>query len=204
MKVEGFVFSFFTTFLGHHRDRLLVHLEGPDGHGGARHLAGLGLLIGGYLLVTSRRIGPRPSDLSGRRGRRRRRRDRALQPRQLLAVLHLHVRRSSPCSAWHLRLLARAARWRWTFAMTHGPDVRALRHSPAVEQMLGLAAAGAAPAPRRLRARGAVRSGPSPALAAVEPRVSAVARGDRVSRVTVGSRALETCEAALAMRRSGW
>ena len=56
-------------------------------------------MCGGFFWFVARRIEPRPEDRAGRRDRRRRRRDRLLQPGQLLAVRHRagrHDRRPRP------------------------------------------------------------------------------------------------------------
>jgi hypothetical protein len=63
MKVEGLVFSVFTTFLGITTIVYWFTSKDPTGTAALAISAGLGLLIGGYLLLTSRRIEPRPSDL---------------------------------------------------------------------------------------------------------------------------------------------
>ncbi len=64
MKVEGLVFSVFTTFLGGTAIVYWFTSKDPTGTAALAIGAGLGLLIGGYLLVTARRLGPRPSDLA--------------------------------------------------------------------------------------------------------------------------------------------
>jgi hypothetical protein len=63
MKVEGLVFSVFTTFLAGAAIVYWFTSKDPTGTAALAISAGLGLLIGGYLLVTARRLGPRPSDL---------------------------------------------------------------------------------------------------------------------------------------------
>ena len=63
MKVEGFVFSVFTVFLGGTAIIYWFTSKDPTGTAALAISAGLGLLIGGYLLVTAKRMGPRPSDL---------------------------------------------------------------------------------------------------------------------------------------------
>jgi hypothetical protein len=64
MKVEGLVFSVFTTFLGVTAIVYWYTSKDPTGTAALAISAGLGLLIGGYLLVTAKRLGPRPSDLA--------------------------------------------------------------------------------------------------------------------------------------------
>jgi len=64
MKVEGLVFSVFTTFLGITAIVYWYTSKDPTGTAALAISAGLGLLIGGYLLVTAKRLGPRPSDLA--------------------------------------------------------------------------------------------------------------------------------------------
>ena len=63
MKVEGLVFSVFTSFLGVTAIVYWYTSKDPTGTAALAISAGLGLLIGGYLLVTAKRLGPRPSDL---------------------------------------------------------------------------------------------------------------------------------------------
>jgi hypothetical protein len=63
MKVEGLVFSVFTTFLGITAVVYWYTSKDPTGTAALAISAGLGLLVGGYLLVTAKRTGPRPSDL---------------------------------------------------------------------------------------------------------------------------------------------
>jgi Cytochrome c oxidase subunit IV len=63
MKVEGLVFSVFTTFLGITAIVYWYTSKDPTGTAALAISAGLGLLVGGYLLVTAKRMGPRPSDL---------------------------------------------------------------------------------------------------------------------------------------------
>jgi Cytochrome c oxidase subunit IV len=63
MKVEGLVFSVFTSFLGVTAVVYWYTSKDPTGTAALAISAGLGLLIGGYLLVTAKRLGPRPSDL---------------------------------------------------------------------------------------------------------------------------------------------
>ena len=64
MKVESFVFNVFTSFLGVTAVVYWFTSKDPTGTAALAISAGLGALIGGYLLVTSRRIEPRPSDLA--------------------------------------------------------------------------------------------------------------------------------------------
>ena len=63
MKVEGFVFSVFTAFLSVTAVVYWFTSKDPTGTAALAIASGLGLLIGGYLLVTAKRMGPRPSDL---------------------------------------------------------------------------------------------------------------------------------------------
>jgi Cytochrome c oxidase subunit IV len=63
MKVEGLVFSVFTSFLGVTAIVYWYTSKDPTGTAALAISAGLGLLIGGYLLMTAKRLGPRPSDL---------------------------------------------------------------------------------------------------------------------------------------------
>ncbi len=64
MKVEGLVFSVFTSFLGVTAIVYWYTSKDPTGTAALGISAGLGLLIGGYLLLTGKRTGPRPSDLA--------------------------------------------------------------------------------------------------------------------------------------------
>jgi hypothetical protein len=64
MKVEGLVFSVFTSFLGVTAVVYWYTSKDPTGTAALAISSGLGLLIGGYLLVTAKRLGPRPSDLA--------------------------------------------------------------------------------------------------------------------------------------------
>lgn len=63
MKVEGLVFSVFTVFLSITAVVYWFTSYDPTGTAALAICSGLGLLVGGYLLVTARRFGPRPSDL---------------------------------------------------------------------------------------------------------------------------------------------
>ena len=63
MKVEGFVFSVFTAFGTVAAIVYWFTSKDPTGTAALGIAAGLGLLVGGYLLVTAKRMGPRPSDL---------------------------------------------------------------------------------------------------------------------------------------------
>ena len=63
MKVEGFVFSVFTAFLTVAAVVYWFTSKDPTGTAALSISAGLGVLVGGYLLVTAKRMGPRPSDL---------------------------------------------------------------------------------------------------------------------------------------------
>ena len=64
MKVESLVFNVFTSFLGITAVVYWFTSKDPTGTAALGISAGLGALIGGYLLVTARRIEPRPSDLA--------------------------------------------------------------------------------------------------------------------------------------------
>ncbi len=64
MKVEGLVFGVFTTFLGGAAIVYWYTSKDPTGTAALAISALLGVLIGGYLLVTAKRLGPRPSDLA--------------------------------------------------------------------------------------------------------------------------------------------
>jgi hypothetical protein len=63
MKVEGLVFSVFTVFLSITAVVYWFTSKDPTGTAALAISSGLGLLVGGYLLVTAKRLGPRPSDL---------------------------------------------------------------------------------------------------------------------------------------------
>ena len=63
MKVEGYVFSVFTSFLSVTAVVYWFTSKDPTGTAALSIAAGLGVLVGGYLLVTAKRMGPRPSDL---------------------------------------------------------------------------------------------------------------------------------------------
>ena len=63
MKVEGYVFSVFTGFLSVTAVVYWFTSKDPTGTAALAISSGLGLLVGGYLLVTAKRLGPRPSDL---------------------------------------------------------------------------------------------------------------------------------------------
>jgi hypothetical protein len=63
MKVEGFVFSIFTGFLSITAVVYWFTSKDPTGTAALAIASGLCLLVGGYLLVTAKRMGPRPSDL---------------------------------------------------------------------------------------------------------------------------------------------
>jgi hypothetical protein len=63
MKVEGYVFSVFTGFLTIVAIIYWFTSKDPTGTAALSISAGLGVLVGGYLLVTAKRMGPRPSDL---------------------------------------------------------------------------------------------------------------------------------------------
>jgi hypothetical protein len=63
MKVEGLVFAVFTFFLSITAVVYWFTSKDPTGTAALAISSGLGVLVGGYLLVTARRMGPRPSDL---------------------------------------------------------------------------------------------------------------------------------------------
>lgn len=63
MKVEGLVFSVFTVFLSITAVVYWFTSKDPTGTAALAISSGLGLLVGGYCLVTAKRLGPRPSDL---------------------------------------------------------------------------------------------------------------------------------------------
>jgi hypothetical protein len=66
MKVEGVVFSIYAAFLGIAGAVYWALIDEPTEYAGVVALLismGLGLLIGGYLLFTARRMEPRPQDL---------------------------------------------------------------------------------------------------------------------------------------------
>ena len=63
MKVESLVFNVFTFFQGITAVVYWFTSKDPTGTAALAISAGLGALIGGYLMVTARRIEPRPSDL---------------------------------------------------------------------------------------------------------------------------------------------
>lgn len=63
MKVEGYLFSFFAVFLGGSAIVYWIFSKDPTGTAALSVSCGLGVLIGGYLLFTANRIGPRPQDL---------------------------------------------------------------------------------------------------------------------------------------------
>src|ERR1700712_5473331 len=63
MKVESLVFHVFTVFLGGIAIIYWFTSKDPTGTAALGISSGLGLLVGGYLLVTAKRMGPRPSDL---------------------------------------------------------------------------------------------------------------------------------------------
>jgi hypothetical protein len=63
MKVEGLVFQVFTVFLSVTAVVYWFTSKDPTGTAALAISSGLGLLVGGYLLVTAKRMGPRPSDL---------------------------------------------------------------------------------------------------------------------------------------------
>ncbi len=63
MKVEGFVFSFFAVFLTMSSVVYWFTSKDPTGTTALAISAGLGVLIGGYLLFVARRMEPRPQDV---------------------------------------------------------------------------------------------------------------------------------------------
>lgn len=63
VKVEGYVFLIIGVFLGGTGLVYWFLSEDPTGTAALAISFGLGTLVGGYLLFTSRRIGPRPQDL---------------------------------------------------------------------------------------------------------------------------------------------
>jgi hypothetical protein len=63
MKVESLVFNVFTVFLGSTAIVYWFTSKDPTGTAALGISSGLGALIGGYLAVTAKRMGPRPSDL---------------------------------------------------------------------------------------------------------------------------------------------
>lgn len=63
VKVEGYVFLVIGVFLGGTGLVYWFLSEDPTGTAALAISFGLGTLVGGYLLFTSRRIGPRPQDL---------------------------------------------------------------------------------------------------------------------------------------------
>lgn len=63
MKVEGIVFNFFGLFAGACALVYWFWAKDPTGTAALTLTAGLGLLVGGYLIFTGRRIGMRPQDL---------------------------------------------------------------------------------------------------------------------------------------------
>jgi hypothetical protein len=63
MKVEGYVFGFFMPFYTIATIVYWFTSKDPMGTAAMGIAAGLGALVGGYLLITAKRTGPRPSDL---------------------------------------------------------------------------------------------------------------------------------------------
>ena len=62
MKIEGYLFAFIFTFLTLSGSVYLILSGDPSGGVPLFFAAGLGLIIGYYLLYTSRRMEPRPED----------------------------------------------------------------------------------------------------------------------------------------------
>ena len=62
MKIEGYLFAFIFTFLVLTGSVYLILSGDPSGGVPLFFAAGLGLIIGYYLLYTSRRMEPRPED----------------------------------------------------------------------------------------------------------------------------------------------
>ena len=69
MKVEGLVFSVIAIFLGSARSSTGSLSEDPTGTTALAISVGLGLLIGGYCLLTARRMPARALRPAGRRSR---------------------------------------------------------------------------------------------------------------------------------------
>ncbi|MEX5631996.1 cytochrome c oxidase subunit 4 [Parafrankia sp. FMc2] len=63
MKIEGFIFNFFGIFAGAAALVYWFWAKDPTGTAALTLCAGLGFLVGGYLVFTGRRIGMRPQDL---------------------------------------------------------------------------------------------------------------------------------------------
>jgi hypothetical protein len=63
MKVEGYLFSFFTVFFTIGGLVYWFTSKDPTGTAALGISAGMSTLIGAYMLVSAKRTGPRPSDL---------------------------------------------------------------------------------------------------------------------------------------------
>jgi hypothetical protein len=63
VKIEGYLFAFIAVFLGPTDIIYWYYSHDPTGTTALALGTGLGLLVGTYLLVTARRIEPRPEDL---------------------------------------------------------------------------------------------------------------------------------------------
>lgn len=63
MKVEGYLFAFIAVFLGGVDIIYWFSSHDPTGTTALALGSGLGLLVGSYLLLTGRRMEPRPEDL---------------------------------------------------------------------------------------------------------------------------------------------
>jgi predicted membrane-bound spermidine synthase len=63
MRVEGVVFNFFGVFAAGCAIVYWIFAQDPAGTAALALSAGLGFLVGGYLMFTGRRIGMRPQDL---------------------------------------------------------------------------------------------------------------------------------------------
>ena len=94
-------------------------------------------MCGGFFWFVSRRIDLRPEDRDGRRDRRRRRRDRLLQPGQLLAVRHRAGRRDRRPRPGVLDVVAdRGSAWSRSIFARRRPALRVLHRHPAHRRAL--------------------------------------------------------------------